>query len=98
MNDYDERFVRMEKQIQNKQPDMNGILPEDNNDMDQKKQKLKLWLKDKVGLPQYFDIFLKNGIDELSTAVLLDKITLKEIGIDKIGHQMRILNELKQIR
>ena len=55
---------------------------------------------DKVGLGEYFDLFIASGIEDLSTASLLTMETIKGMGIDKIGHQMKILNQvikLKQI-
>ena len=59
---------------------------------------VKLWLKEKVELPQYTDIFLKHGIDKLSVVVLLEKSTLKEMGIYKIGHQLIILDQIQKLK
>ena len=66
--------------------------------MDPEKQKLKTWLEDKVGLPQYFDIFIDAGIEDLATASLLTMETIKGMGIDKIGHQMKILNGIVKLK
>ena len=59
---------------------------------------VKLWLKDTVKLERYFDMFMKNGVDRLSVVVLLDKDSLKEIGVDQIGHQLLILNEIEKLK
>ena len=37
---------------------------------------------------------MQNGIEDLSTAKLLTMETLKGIGIDKVGHCMKILHEI----
>ena len=59
---------------------------------------VKLWLKDTVKLEGYYDLFVKNGVDRLSVVVLLDRDSLKEIGVDKIGHQLLILNEIEKLK
>merc|ERR1711933_56781 len=64
------------------------------NEHNPKRTQLKAWLHDEVGLAQYFDVFVDNGIEDLSTAKLLTMETLKAIGIDKIGHCMKILHQV----
>eukprot|EP01083_Nonionella_stella_P027018 74299_1 len=56
-----------------------------------KQLELKSWLEMEVGFPQYYDTFMENGIEDLSIASMLTMETIKSIGIDKIGHQMKIL-------
>ena len=58
----------------------------------------KVWLMNKVKLAEYMDLFIKHGCDRLSVVVLLDKNALKEIGIDKIGHQLLILSEIDKLK
>merc|ERR1712173_138054 len=36
--------------------------------VDPEKEKLKMWLTNKVKLPQYFDMFVQNGIEDLTMA------------------------------
>eukprot|EP01084_Bolivina_argentea_P018103 33751_1 len=69
-----------------------------NNNINPEQQRLKAWLQNTVKLPQYYDLFLQNGIDELSVVALIDKETLKEMGIDTIGHQIKILDKAKQLK
>ena len=66
----------------------------DNGDSDV----VRLWLNDKVKLGQYVDLFLENGVDRISTVILLDKDSLKEMGVDKVGHQLLILNEIEKLK
>merc|ERR1711971_300529 len=67
------------------------------NSMTPEQRKLRAWLEDKVRLPKYFEVFVQNGIDDLSIVALLDKPTLESMGITAIGHQIKILKEAKQI-
>jgi len=57
---------------------------------DPEQQRLKEWLENEVKLPDLYPIFIKNGIDNLSTAAGVDKQTLKDLGV-KVGHQIKYL-------
>lgn len=61
-------------------------------------EQLRAWLVDKVRLPEYYDHFTSNGIDDLATAALLTADSLLQIGVDKIGHQMKIMNAVGKLR
>merc|ERR1711902_341350 len=69
-----------------------------NNNGNTEKEKMRLWLENDVKLPEYYDVLINNGIDELSVIKLITKDTLKDIGIYKIGHQMKILNQVNQLK
>ena len=62
------------------------------------RQKLKRWLSQKVRFPQYFTLFIESGIEDLETAALLNQDTMTQIGIDKVGHRMKIMSELKKLK
>ena len=55
---------------------------------------VRYWLKDIVKLEQYLDLFVKHGIERISTVVLLNKEVLNEMGIGEVDHQLLILNEV----
>ena len=59
---------------------------------------VRIWLRDKVEMKQYIDVFLRNGVDKLSIVCLLDKIALKEMGIYKIGHQIVLLDQIQKLK
>merc|ERR1711879_330808 len=65
---------------------------------DSEKAELRQWMAQKVRLPEYFDLFIDSGIEDLGTAALLSFDTITRIGIDKVGHQMRILNEVEKLK
>ena len=57
-----------------------------------------VWLRDRVKLPEYVDLFMENGLDDMS---VISDISMKElnlIGITKIGHKMRILKEITKLK
>eukprot|EP01084_Bolivina_argentea_P215558 365972_1 len=49
-----------------------------------KEDKIKMWLCDTVGLPQYYSLFIENGIVTLDILKLLSKQDIKNIGVHKI--------------
>eukprot|EP01084_Bolivina_argentea_P027908 51855_1 len=61
-------------------------------------ENVKQWLEKSVKLPQYYNLFMENGIEHLSIVSLLTIHTIKAIGIDKIGHQLKILNEVDKLK
>eukprot|EP01084_Bolivina_argentea_P185935 320557_1 len=69
-----------------------------NNNIDTKTQKLKLWLEHEVKCPQYLNVFIENAIDDLQTASLLTMDTIKAMGIDKIGHQIKIFHQVTKLK
>eukprot|EP01083_Nonionella_stella_P045969 123136_1 len=63
-----------------------------------KQQKVKLWLENTVELREYYGLFIENGIVDLSTVALLNMETIKTMGIDKVGHQMKLLNAITKLK
>ena len=65
---------------------------------DPERGKVKEWWENTVKLGQYYGLFIDHGVDDLSTVKLLTMDTIKGMGIDKIGHQMKILNKVIQLK
>ena len=59
--------------------------------------KIKTWLMDTVKLPQYYHIFIDQGFDDLETIRCITRDDLKAIGIDKVGHQRKIMKYAHQL-
>ena len=93
----DSRMDLMEQQIKSLQQSMDRYHHQNPQNI-HNHENLKSWLKNKVQLPQYFDVFISNGIEDLQTASLLTMNAIKSIGIDKIGHQMKILNQVIELK
>ena len=56
------------------------------------------WLNQVVKLPQYYDKLLQNGFDNVEFIKDITKADLIQIGIDKLGHQKRILNCINELK
>ena len=66
-------------------------------DESSKKQQLKLWLTNKCELPQYFDNLVLNGFDDFESLRDLSKEVMTDIGIDKIGHQLKLMRMIRKL-
>ena len=55
----------------------------------------KKWVVNTLKYPEYYELFVENGVDTLNVAKLLTKSELKAIGINKIGHQLKIMEEIQ---
>ena len=51
-----------------------------------------------VRLKEYESIFVSNGIDSMEIVKSLNKDYLKEMGITKIGHQIKLLNAVDALK
>ena len=61
--------------------------------------KVRKWLTHKVGLPQYFDLFMKEGFDDMDTIEnTLTNDDLIDIGIKKRGHRNKIILFVKRLK
>ena len=61
-------------------------------------KELRIWLSDIVGLPQYFDVFINNGFEDLSFFNQdLKEEDLMDVGIKLKGHRMKILSEIRKL-
>ena len=93
-NDLNNRVTKIEKDLKW----INNKLKEQTNLTDNlEKLKVKKWLKDSVKLEQYFDVFMENGMENMDVIKLVTKKELNEMKIDKLGHRMKILNEISKL-
>eukprot|EP01083_Nonionella_stella_P214181 771896_1 len=65
---------------------------------DKDNQDVKVWLERKVKLPQYYDLFIANGVTTLDVMQCLTKQELNEIGITTIGHRVQIINGIQRLK
>eukprot|EP01084_Bolivina_argentea_P103440 185274_1 len=61
------------------------------------KEILRLWLKETVGLEEYFYVLVKNGFDGMESVKMLTMNELNVLGIDKMGHRMKILKYIAKL-
>ena len=60
-------------------------------------EKVQKWLAEQVRLPQYFELFVKEGFDELEVIKHITKQDLIAMGIDKLGHQRKIIQNAEKL-
>lgn len=58
---------------------------------DKSSSEIRLWLQNTVGLGCYHDLFVEHGLEELSVLSSLRMNDLASIGIDKLGHRLKIM-------
>jgi len=63
-----------------------------------KRMQLKWWMQHKLELPQYFDCVVQHGFEDLTSLRDLDKDSLAQIGIEKLGHQLKILRCIRTLQ
>jgi len=90
------RMDFLEKKVLERKVDWR-VQQEDTESADRKR--LREWMADKVGLPQYFELFIEHGIEDMDTVRLLELDVISRIpGLDKVGHQMRINHQVHKLK
>jgi len=60
---------------------------------------LASWFETEVGLPQYYNAFVLNGYGTMATLLTIrDKEELKRIGVPLLGHQTKIMGDIRRLR
>ena len=103
MERLNERMEGMQQKMESMDEKIDGMMAaihamKEKEGVHAESDELRVWLEDEVGLPMYYRVFVENGIEELSVAALLEKETLKAMGIDVIGHQIKILSQTKRLK
>ena len=65
---------------------------------DKEEALFKKWVVNTLKYQEYYELFVENGVDTLNVAKLLTKRELKAIGINKIGHQLKIMDEIQALK
>jgi len=65
-----------------------------------KQQLLRTWLEMVVHLPQYFELFVEAGYEDLSYLqnMKMTELDLQQIGVEKPGHRHKILHEIQNMK
>ena len=93
MNESDDLRKRVEKLEEN----MNRIMNEGkghNSEMNAVRQ----WMNNVVKLPQYLDLFVQHGFDDMKVIQALTMNDLQEMGIEKRGHRIRIVQAIATLK
>eukprot|EP00484_Ammonia_sp_Unknown_P002633 CAMPEP_0197055342 /NCGR_PEP_ID=MMETSP1384-20130603/63515_1 /TAXON_ID=29189 /ORGANISM="Ammonia sp." /LENGTH=269 /DNA_ID=CAMNT_0042488887 /DNA_START=22 /DNA_END=831 /DNA_ORIENTATION=- len=89
LNDIQSQLNRKQFAFDCKQPHISGAAADDG---------FMRWLQHIVKLPEYYHLFVENGLDSLDTVQMVTADTLRTIGITKVGHQMKILHQIRVLQ
>lgn len=56
------------------------------------------WVVNTLNYPEYYELFVENGVETINVAKLLTKSELRMIGINKIGHQLKIMQSIEALK
>ena len=79
---------REDPQIEEKEEHGMNVL--DSIKKDHENRAMAVWFCQTLKLPQYLDLFESQGFDELEMLSDLTHVLLKELGINRMGHRMKI--------
>ena len=88
---------RMERLEMNMREMMKDRLEGSNEESHQMKA-VRRWLGTDVNLPQYLDMFIENGFDDLTVIQALTINDLLEMGIEKKGHRIKIVRAIAKLK
>ena len=87
-------FDNIKKEIKAIKNDMNELK---NNKINKKLEEMKNWMNDIVELPEYIDLFIENGLESLDVIKHITMNELTNIGITKLGHKIKITQEIVKL-
>eukprot|EP01084_Bolivina_argentea_P104478 187069_1 len=108
MKNMNERLNELEEQVKKQSVIIKQLKEIKQRDYDEKESnnfndvhngnKIKKWLNDVVKLPQYLHVFIKDGFYDLNDVKLMKNDDLKEIGVNKLAHRLRILQQINVLK
>ena len=68
-------------------------------DLDEDQSKVKKWVEKEVKIKglSLFKILIQSGFEDLDTVKELNEQTLKQMGVNKVGHRIKILKKVKEL-
>eukprot|EP00483_Globobulimina_turgida_P003747 UN03753 len=97
----DKQAKHLQKEILRIESQVSRLSVNMNKDSDEKElseqEKVEKWFEEKIKLSQYCEVFIEQGFDSLEVIMAITKEDLIAMGIDKVGHQRKILKNAKEI-
>ena len=72
------------------------MLDKEDKTLNESELEVQRWMVNILKLPQYFQLFIDNGYDEIETIMEMDDKELQDIGINKKGHRKKILRYIRK--
>eukprot|EP01083_Nonionella_stella_P217571 781054_1 len=94
---------RMEKIEQEMSTLSNKILAierqkDDAHNVVSNQERLRIWLDETVNLPQYLDLLINDGYDDLETVADVTSEELIQMGISKTGHRKKLIKYAQKLK
>ena len=65
---------------------------------DSEKGRFRTWVENVLKLPEYYELFTENGVETYDVIKMFTIKELEMVGITKIGHKMKIMNEIQKLQ
>ena len=73
-------------------------LNETHCNLENNESELREWIENKVKLPQYLELLIENGFEDLESLQDITMEHLREIRIDKIGHRIKLMKAVAALK
>ena len=96
-----DELVELKKELQSIKQNVQNILHSSGNNQQQsmiERQEIIKWLRDIVNLPEYIELFIQNGIENLEILREVTMDDLNQMGIKKCGHRIKIMKAIEKLR
>ena len=74
------------------------VIDAQSSNEDTERMKFKKWMENKVKLPQYFELFIEQGFEDMENMKDITMEHLREMGIDKMGHRMKLMKSIAALK
>jgi len=91
-------FGKLKEQIARLQKQANRNDDDEQKEEETEQEKVKKWLESTVKLPQYYQVFIDEGVEDMESVQDLSVQNLRDIGIVKVGHQNKIMKYAKLLK
>ncbi len=90
-------FNKMQQQI-NTLVELQSDRIRNNDKSESEMDKVRIWMNDIVKLPQYSEIIIQNGYDDMESVADIILEDLCSMGVEKIGHRRKIIKNAKKLK
>ena len=78
--------------------DTDRVIDEQSSNEDTERMKFKKWMENEVKLPQYFELLIENGFEDMESMKDITMEHLREMGIDKMGHRIKLMKSIAALK
>ena len=66
--------------------------------VDTERMEFKKWMENTVRLPEYFELLIENGFEDMESMKDMTMEHLREMGIDKMGHRIKLMKGIAALK